>query len=118
MRIRVVKKTIQKSTSFLIQMDVDFAYAAFTPVRSVTSAAMGHLQLIVELYWHFKFRYEVLRVHTFWYDLFRMDSICQFLVTRSVTKESPVLIRSRTFEYDDPDRVQDYHGRGSRFGTI
>ena len=49
-----------------------------------------------ELYRCFKFRYEVLRVHTFWYDLFRLDAICQLLVTRSVTKESPVQIRSRT----------------------
>ena len=44
-------------------------------VRSVTSAAMGHSRLIMELYWYFKFRYEVLRVHTFWYDLFRLDAI-------------------------------------------
>ena len=54
----------------------------------------------------------------FWYDLCRLDAICQFLVTRSVTKESPAHIRSRTFQYVDPDRVQDYHYRGSRFGTI
>ena len=79
---------------------------------------MGHLQLIVELFWYFKFRYEVLQVHTFWYDLFRLDAICKFFVTRSVTKELPFQIRSRTFEYDNPDRVQDYHDRGSRFGTI
>ena len=67
---------------------------------------------------YFKLRYEVLRVHTFWYDLFRLDAMCQYLVTRSVTKESPIQIRSRTFEYDDPDGVQDYHDSGSRFGTI
>ena len=79
---------------------------------------MGHSQLIVELYWYFKLRYKVLRVHTFWYDLFSLDAMCQYLVTRSVTKESPVQIRSRTFEYDDPDGVQDYHDSGSRFGTI
>ena len=79
---------------------------------------MGHSQLIVELYWYFKLRYEVLSVHTFWYDLFRLDAMCQYLVTRSVTKESPVQITSRTFEYDDPDGVQDYHDSSSRFGTI
>ena len=79
---------------------------------------MGHSQLIVGLNWYFKFRYGVLRVHSFWYDLFRLDAICQFLVTRLVTKESPVQIRSRRFEYDDPDPVQDYHDRGSRFSTI
>ena len=44
------------------------------------------------------------------------SAMCQFLVTRSVTKESPVQIKSCTFEYDDPDRVQEYHSRGSRFG--
>ena len=79
---------------------------------------MGHLQLIVELYWYFKFRYEVLRVHTFWYDLVRLDAICQFLVTKSVTKESPVHIRSCMFEYDDPDRVHDYHDRDAQFGMF
>ena len=47
-----------------------------------------------------------------------LDAMCKYLVTRSVTKESPVQIRSRTFEYDDPDGVQDYHDSGSRFGTI
>ena len=81
-------------------------------------APMGHSQLIVEIYWYFKFRYEVLRVHTFWYDLFGLGAICQFLVTRSVKKESPIQIRSHTFEYDDFDRVQDIHDRGSRFDTI
>ena len=35
--------------------------------------------------WYFKFRYEMLRLHAFWYDLFRLDAICQFMVTRSVT---------------------------------
>ena len=69
---------------------------------------MGHSQLIVERYWYFKFRYEALRVHTFWYDLFRLQAICQFLVTRSVTKESPVQIRSRTFEYGDSNRVPEF----------
>ena len=82
---------------------------------------MRHSQLIVELYWYFKFRYEMLRLHAFWYDLFRLDAICQFMVTRSVTIESPAQIRSirsHTSEYDYPDRVQDYHDRGSRFGSI
>ena len=32
--------------------------------------------------WYFKLSYGVLRVHTFWYDLFRLEAICQFLVTR------------------------------------
>ena len=63
-------------------------------------------------------RYKMLRVHAFWYDLFRYAAICQFQVTRSVTIESPVLIRSRKFEYDYPYQVQAYHDRGSRFGTI
>ena len=47
-----------------------------------------------------------------------LGCMCQYPVTRSVTKESPVQIRSRTFEYDDPDGVPDYHDSGSRFGTI
>ena len=72
----------------------------------------------VELHWFFKFRYEMMRVHAFWYDLFRYDAICQFQVTRSVTIESPIQIRLRTFEYDYPDRVQAHHDRGSRFDTI
>ena len=66
----------------------------------------------------FKFRNEMLRIHAFWYDLFRLDAICQFMVTRSVMIESPVQIRSHTSENDYPDRVQDYHDRGSRFGAI
>ena len=49
--------------------------------------------------WYVKFRYEMLRLHAFWYDLFRLDAICQFMVTRSVTIESPVQIRSHTSEY-------------------
>ena len=38
-------------------------------------------------------------LHAFWYDLFRLDAICQFMVTQSVTIESPVQIRSHTSEY-------------------
>ena len=49
--------------------------------------------------WYFKFRYEMLRLHAFWYDLFHLDAICQFMVTRSVTIESPVQIRSHMSEY-------------------
>ena len=49
--------------------------------------------------WYFKFRYEMLRLHAFWYDFFRLDAICQFMVTRSVTIESPFQIRSHTSEY-------------------
>ena len=36
------------------------------------------------------------------------SAMCQFLVTRSVTKESTVQIKSYAFENDDPDRVQEY----------
>ena len=68
-------------------------------------------------------RYEMLLDHSLLYDLFRYDAICQFKVPQSVTIESPGQVRSSTFEYDYPDRVQAYrvqayHGRGFRFGTI
>ena len=39
-------------------------------------------------------------------------------MSQSVTKETPIQIRSHTLEYDDPDRVQDYHNRDSGFGMI
>ena len=47
-----------------------------------------------------------------------LGAIFQCLVARSVTAESPVQLRLRMFEYDDPDRVRDYQDRGTRFGTI
>ena len=59
--------------------------------------------------------YEMLLVHSVWYDLIRYDAICQFQVPLSVTIESPGQVRSN-FEYDYPDRVQAYHDRGFRFG--
>ena len=59
--------------------------------------------------------YEMLLVHSVWYDLFRYDATCQFQVPQSVTIEWPGQVRSN-FEYDYPDRVQAYHHRGFRFG--
>ena len=60
--------------------------------------------------------YEMLLVHSIWYDLFRYDAICQFQVPQSVTiDESLGQVRSN-FEYDYPDQVQAYHDRGFRFG--
>ena len=59
--------------------------------------------------------YEMLLVHSVWYDLFRYDAICQFQVPQSVTIESTAQVRSN-FEYDYPDRVQAYYDRGFRFG--
>ena len=41
-----------------------------------------------------------------------------FQMTQSVTIESPDQIRSSTFEYDYPDRVQAYHYRTSRFDKM
>ena len=65
-------------------------------------------------------RYEMLIVHSLWYDLFcyYMYAICQFQVPQSVTIESPGQVRPSNFEYDYPDRVQAYHDRGFRFCTI
>ena len=39
-------------------------------------------------------------------------------MTQSITIESPDQIRSSTFEYDYPDRVQAYHYRSSRFDKM
>ena len=56
--------------------------------------------------------YEMLLVHSVWYDLFRYDAICQCQVPQSVTIESLGQVRSN-FEYDYPDRVQAYQDRVS-----
>ena len=52
------------------------------------------------------------QVYAFWYELFCYDAISQFQVTGSVTIESHVQFRSRTFDYDYPDRLHAYHDRG------
>ena len=72
----------------------------------------------MEFYWFFKFRYEMLRVHAFGSDLSRYDTICLFRVIQSVTIESPDQIKSSAFGYDNPDRMQTYYDRRSRFGTM
>ena len=70
------------------------------------------------MFFFFKFRYEMLRVHAFGSDLSRYDTICLFHVIQYVTIESPDQTKSSAFGYDNPNRVQTYHDRRARFGTM